>query len=159
MVWLMRSLWPFSSRDGLHRYANFMAVAAYSNQEEIFARVRGRYPLDTQFIVLPMDMRGMRRGRSRQNIREQHLELKALADKYPDQIIPFVHIDPRSQTAFSGPEPVEFIKEFHEAGFKGIKLYPPLGYSPQDELLRPIYAYASEHDLPIMTHCSRGGVR
>lgn len=159
LVWLMRTLWPFSSRDILHRYANFMAIAAYKSQEQILKEVQGRYPLDTKFIVLPMDLRGMRRGKIKQDITTQHEELKDLAEKYRKQIIPFIHIDPRSETKFSGPNPVEFIKKFHAVGFKGIKLYPPLGYDVTDDLLTPIYEYANENNLPVMTHCSMGGVK
>lgn len=147
-------------RDIFERYANFVEIADYDNQMEIFQRVRGRYPLNTKFIVLPMDMRGMGYGEPRQDIDNQHLELKSLVDCYPDQIIPFIHIDPRSGTpCLSGPNSLAFIRKFHEKGFKGIKLYPPLGYDPTAEFLMPIYKYANEHNLPVMVHCNRGGVK
>ena len=147
-------------RDCCERYANFIEIASYASQEEIFKKVRGRYPLDTKFIVLPMDMRGMGYGKPKQDIYEQHMELKKLADFYPDQIIPFIHIDPRSGGPdLPGPEPVRFIRKFHEKGFRGIKLYPPLGYDADDERLTPIYEYAHKNILPVMVHCSRGGVR
>ncbi|MEM7238861.1 MAG: amidohydrolase family protein, partial [Pseudomonadota bacterium] len=46
------------------------------------------------------------------------------------------------------------------SGFRGIKLYPPLGYSPSHPVLMDeIYPYCVENDLPVMSHCSRGGVR
>lgn len=163
--WLGRKiLWSLGreieGRDIFERYANFMEIASYCSQEKVFKKVRGRYPLNTQFVVLPMDMRGMGYGEPKQDINEQHLELKRLAECYPDQIIPFIHIDPRSGgPELSGPDPVEFIQKFHKKGFKGIKLYPPLGYDAADDLLMPIYGYANEHSLPVMVHCTRGGVR
>ncbi len=163
--WLVRKLLRLcgriiKGRDICERYANFIEIAAYVSQEEIFKKVRGRYPLNTQFIVLPMDMRGMGYGKPEQDINEQHVELKRLAECYPDQIIPFIHIDPRSGGPdLSGPDPVEFIQKFHKKGFKGIKLYPPLGYDAADKSLMPIYKYANDHSLPVMVHCSRGGVR
>ena len=159
LVWLLRNMWPFSGKDTPHRYANLTAISAYKFQKEIFEEVRGRYPLDTKFIVLPMDLRGMRRGTPKQDICAQHEELKKLAAQYPEQIIPFIHIDPRSASKFSGPEPLKFIKRFHEKGFRGIKLYPPLGYSASAKELMPIYEYANKHQLPVMIHCSRGGVK
>ena len=83
--------------------------------------------------------------------------LRDWADRYPDQIIPFIHIDPRSGGRdLPGPDPLEFIRKFHKKGFRGIKLYPPLGYDAADELLMPIYGYANEHSLPVMVHCTRG---
>ena len=156
--WLTRKL--LRSLNIFERYANFIEIASYGSQERIFEKVRRRYPLSTQFIVLPMDMRGMGYGKPRQDINEQHVELKRLADRYPDQIIPFIHIDPRSGGPdLPGPDPLEFIRKFHKKGFRGIKLYPPLGYDAADELLMPIYGYANEHSLPVMVHCTRGGVR
>lgn len=159
LVWLLRSLWPWSSRDLPNRYANFIAIAAFKTQKEIFEIVRGRYPLDTKFVILPMDLRGMQRGNPRQSIIEQHEELKKLAEEYPNQVIPFIHIDPRSGSTLAGPKPLDFIERFHRDGFKGIKLYPPLGYDAADPIVMPIYEFANEHNLPIMTHCSRGGVK
>ena len=51
------------------------------------------------------------------------------------------------------------VKNLYEnAHFKGIKLYPPLGYYPNDTRLHPVYEYAQKKDIPIMSHCSRGGV-
>ncbi|WP_227268444.1 amidohydrolase family protein [Roseobacter weihaiensis] len=42
--------------------------------------------------------------------------------------------------------------------FRGIKLYPPLGYWPQDARLKHMWAYCAANDVPVMTHCSRGGI-
>ena len=42
--------------------------------------------------------------------------------------------------------------------FKGIKLYPALGYFPFDEELLPLYAYCIQHGIPITTHCVEGTI-
>ena len=54
-------------------------------------------------------------------------------------------------------DPVSFIRHLHQDGlkdikFKGIKLYPPLGYSPDDARLRPIWKYANDQKLPVISH-------
>jgi predicted TIM-barrel fold metal-dependent hydrolase len=42
---------------------------------------------------------------------------------------------------------------------RGIKLYPPLGYSPDNPVLEPIWQYADTNRLPVISHCmSKGGV-
>ena len=156
LAWFLRNL-PFGG-EKLRRYASFIEIAARKSQREIFQEIRTRYPLSTRFVVLPMDLRGLERGTPRRDIRRQHQELAELAEKYPDQILPFIHVDPRSATRFGGPEPLEIIEEFHAKGFRGIKLYPPLGYAADDDIVMPIYAYAEQHGLPVMSHCSRGGV-
>lgn len=64
-------------------------------------------------------------------------------------IIPFIHIDPRRKGV------LELLKKsVEEWGFKGVKLYPPLGYFPYDELLYPVYDYCKKNKLSIISHCS-----
>lgn len=40
--------------------------------------------------------------------------------------------------------------------FKGIKIYPALGYFPFDEDLLPLWAYCEQRNIPITTHCIEG---
>ena len=40
--------------------------------------------------------------------------------------------------------------------FSGFKIYPALGYYPFDEHLLPLWRYASENNIPIMSHCVMG---
>jgi len=139
------------------------AAATFDSQNKSFQELAGRYPMDTRFIVLPMDLRGTDRGQPDQDIEAQHLELARLAKNYTSKIIPFVHVDPNS-SRWRGPDPVTFIKKLVEDGlegvkFKGIKLYPPLGYLPSDPKVRDIFRYANEKELPVMVHCSSGIVR
>ena len=42
--------------------------------------------------------------------------------------------------------------------FKGIKLYPALGYYPFDHDLLPLYVYCVQNDIPITTHCIEGTI-
>lgn len=52
-----------------------------------------------------------------------------------------------------------FVKTYMEdRRFSGFKIYPALGYYPFDDDLLPIWRYASENDIPIMTHCVKGVV-
>jgi uncharacterized protein len=99
----------------------------------------------------------MGRDKMPQSIIEQHDELLQIKNnpKYADKIIPFVHFDPRREAPQSA---IELIKKYISLGFGGIKLYPNLGYSPDDPLLKPIWKYANKKQLPVMVHCSRGGV-
>jgi predicted TIM-barrel fold metal-dependent hydrolase len=42
--------------------------------------------------------------------------------------------------------------------FSGFKIYPALGYYPFDEQLLPLWRYAAERQIPIMTHCILGTI-
>jgi uncharacterized protein len=141
-------------RSRLARYARILEISHDRDQEAIFNIARGYYPENTRFVVLPMDMAYMDRGKVKQSLAEQHEDLRLLQQNYGDVVIPFAAVDPRR------PGVVETTKELlAERGFRGIKLYPPLGYSPNDPVLEPLYAYAERHRIPVLTHCSRGGVQ
>jgi predicted TIM-barrel fold metal-dependent hydrolase len=162
---------PLRDDDLLERYANFLRHGTMQDQKETFERLKRCYNDTTKFVVLPMDLRALDpENEPAQGIYEQHKKLAELAAKPSTQarIIPFVHIDPRLSNDIDDREDAEdaatFIKNLHEDGldgiqFKGIKLYPPLGYHPEDESLKSIWKYANDNSLPVITHCmSRGGV-
>ena len=91
------------------------------------------------------------------------------ASDSPEQYHPFLFVDPRRTQEeganFFDYELVNgrmslkpcFIKTYMEdRKFSGFKIYPALGYYPFDEYLLPIWRYASENNIPIMTHCVIG---
>ena len=45
-----------------------------------------------------------------------------------------------------------------DGSFKGIKIYPALGYFPFDEDLLALWSYCVQHDIPITTHCTKGTI-
>jgi len=89
-------------RDELKRLAALPQHAAeYSNQQENFKALKNYYKGDgkLKYIVLPMDLRALSMDPPpTKSIESQHQELANLAQTYPDEITPFVHIDPRSET-------------------------------------------------------------
>ncbi len=150
--WLLGTLNPFDNRDLFNRFGNFVKVASAKSQEKIFRLVQSRYPAGTRFIVLPMDMAFMGKGRVPEALETQHEDLARLRDKLGDVVIPFAAVDPRRQDV------LPMLRQLVEQrGFKGIKVYPNLGYRPDDPVLMEVWQYAVEQNLPVMTHCSRGG--
>lgn len=82
-------------------------------------------------------------------------DLEALYDKYPEEVVPFLAVDPRRIGIMKLIE----MKIAKGSGvFKGIKLYPPLGYLPTHPNLKLIYEYCIDYDIPIIVHCSNGGM-
>ncbi|PKN94531.1 MAG: hypothetical protein CVU44_05470 [Chloroflexi bacterium HGW-Chloroflexi-6] len=135
------------------RHIVVMADAAeHEKQEEILLDMMGFYPSQTRFGLLSMDMDYMEAGPPEQDFLKQLEQLAALKQKYPEQIVPFMAIDPRR------PGLLDLAKKQIELGFGGFKLYPPLGYYPFDERLDEVYAFAEAEGLPIITHCSPGGI-
>ncbi|CAB5125328.1 hypothetical protein D3OALGA1CA_2859 [Olavius algarvensis associated proteobacterium Delta 3] len=154
VFFILRVANPFEDRDQLHRYANILQTSYGQRQEKIFKQVRAYYPLDTKFVVLPMDFAFMSAGAIETDIYQQHDELASLRDNNSGQVIPFVAVDPRRE------EVLEMLKDLVEnKNYRGIKIYPPLGYPPDHRVLYDVYKYAQRKHLPIMAHCSRGGAR
>lgn len=142
-----------SPRDRIERYARMLEISHHRRQAEVFELVRAMYPAGTRFVVLPMDMTYMAAGTPRVSIDRQHAELRELRDHHPDVVIPFAAVDPRQERVVD-----KTIALIERDGFRGIKLYPPVGYDPGDRRLEPLYAYAEERAIPVMAHCSRYGV-
>ncbi|NJK98478.1 MAG: amidohydrolase family protein [Bacteroidales bacterium] len=145
---LLNNINPFSENDTFDRYVQFVKIGTLASQEKIFNECLKYYPPDTRFAVLPMDMAYMGAGKVQRCYTEQLDELATLTMKYP-QLNPFVHIDPRRE-GFTDI----FRKYVEEKGFKGLKIYPPLGYFPDDERFYPLYAYCEKNNLPVIAHCS-----
>jgi len=147
----LNKLNPKSNDDIFDRSASFVNIGNFKSQLEIFKFLKGFYPENSKFIILSMDMEYMRAGKVHQPFVQQLDELSNIKKKYPDQIFPFIAVDPRR------PNITNVVKEYIEKhNFQGIKLYPPLGYYPFDERLYQVYEYAQNNKIPIISHCSPG---
>ena len=84
----------------------------------------------------------------------KHLEeLQELQRDNPETVLPFLAVDPRR----IGIE--ELVREqVVDGAFKGVKLYPPLGYLPTHPNLYPIYRLCVKHNIPVTVHTSKGGL-
>jgi predicted TIM-barrel fold metal-dependent hydrolase len=177
ILFLLSKLWSFigifshqQSKELMHRYLNIGRYAFHKQQATIFGKLRAQYPADTGFILLPMDMEYMQAGKVKMSYHEQMKELATIKENYPNQAYPFVFADPRrleeesthfQYTILNGRVELQkcFIKEYlEEYGFNGIKIYPALGYYPFDEELLPLWKYAADKGIPILTHCIRGTI-
>ncbi|WP_299179876.1 hypothetical protein [uncultured Aquimarina sp.] len=162
------------TKDLLERYLLLGRFTLYKNQSKIFSSMKEQYPPGTKFIVLPMDMEYMGAGRLKPENSYQH-QMQELADIKENSInkdafLPFVFAEPRrikdekdhfKYTFNNGTVTLEdcFIKEYIEdKKFDGFKIYPALGYYPFDEELLPLWKYAADNQLPIMTHCIKGTI-
>ena len=183
MFFLLKKLWSFLSIlpnkktiEFIGRYVNIGRFAYYRKQAKLFDRLKDQYPSGTRFIILPMDMEFMEAGKIpvAGNFETQMRELAQLKIRagYKDLIHPFVFADPRRTMVGTKPffawehdnkgnvmlQPC-FIKEYIEQlNFSGFKIYPALGYYPFDETLLPLWKYAADKKLPVLTHTIRGTI-
>lgn len=138
------------------RLVRFARMSLKGRQQKVFEHLELYYPRATRFVVLPMDMAAMGRGAPLVTVEQQHEELLSLAQapETGGRIVPFAAVDPRRRNALA------LLERFHRLGCRGLKIYPNLGYLPDHpRLMDELYPYCAAHGLPVMTHCSRGGVK
>lgn len=170
------------TREMIVRYVNIGRYAFHRQQSRIFSKLRSQYPEGTGFVVLPMDMDYMAAGTSRIRYRDQMQELAEMKENNRNKktLFPFVFVDPRrcvpvaeEKRSKEGDKPFFewrqegskvvledcFIREYlEERKFSGIKIYPALGYFPFDIKLLPLWKYAADNGIPVLTHCIRGTI-
>ncbi len=105
-------------------------------------------------------------------VEEQMKLYEKIIRLYKGKIHPLVAFDPMSEVHYSeipGYQSLKWVKEaVEERGFIGVKVYPPMGFFPInnvvhdqgnansqeiDDALRSLYGWCIDKDVPIMAHC------
>lgn len=183
LIWkVIKALPGKQTKEMFQRYLNIGRYAFHQKQKTILSKLRSQYPRDTGFIILPMDMDYMEAGEAKTRYRDQMQELAELKENSgaKNELFPFIFADPRrmvkpkdeiryrqgdkeyfSWELSNGQISLRdcFIKDYLEdKKFSGIKIYPALGYYPFDEKLLPLWKYAADNQIPVMTHCIKGTI-
>ncbi len=98
--------------------------------------------------------RGKHKYRLSRGYRKHMEELERLAKRHPETVIPFLAVDPRRY----GFMDLVRAKVGKDKPFKGIKLYPALGYLPSHPQLIELYEFCIKHDVPITLHALKVGL-
>jgi len=69
------------------------------------------------------------------------------------RMMPFIAADPRRENVTD-----VVLDALASGAFHGVKIYPVMGYEPNDARLYPIYEHCAAHAVPITTHCQNGGI-
>ena len=73
-------------------------------------------------------------------------EVLAAVKKYPGRFIGGIYIDPRQRDF------MDVFERYFEEGFKYVKIWPPVGFYPDDEILFPLYEKLEKFDMPLLSH-------
>lgn len=169
------------------RYLLIAKYAVYKKQTHIFSKMKEQYPKGSGFVLLPMDMKYMEAGTCKDTYESQLVALAKIKNsvEYKKQgagIHPFIFVDPRRiqeddakkkcQKKFSASDLFNYshkegtitleqslVKTYiEEHSFAGFKIYPAIGYYPFEKELLPLWKYACDHEIPIMSHCIKGTI-
>jgi len=157
LAWMARLFGQEHLSDQLKRLYQFQQQGERASQQEILDDVADHYPSDSRFIILPMALQQTGFGKVPVSLKDQHDELAQMRDLAlgRDTIVPFATLDPRDPGSVA-----ECQRALTDLGFQGLKIYPRLGFAPDDDaLMQTIYPMVDKLDIPVMTHCSRGGVQ
>lgn len=158
--WLFKLFSP-NYRHIVERYIEFVEIGTSATQQEIFDKEAVAYSrLGTYRIVAltqVLDFLDYDSKSGHRTIQTQVQEVINIKRNvlYHDRLIPFLGVDPRMQ----GIDFTKWLSDHinKDIGFQGIKIYPAYGYFPFDIRLEPVWKWASDNNVPVMTHCTRGG--
>lgn len=156
---LIRLLSKKHGNSLFQKYLNFIEVGTQQSQGDIYRNVLENYKsLDPnmRFIALTLNMDHMDiQHSSHAKIGAQLEEIEKLRAFYPNNLFPFIGVDPRHK---SDEELANWVRmKVNKRTFFGIKIYPALGFFPFDPKLDQLYKWAEENEIPVMTHCTRSG--
>lgn len=146
--------------SALSRYLEFVKIGSAASQADVFNQIRPSYnQIDkVRYIALTLNMDHMAHYNSTHPpIDSQLREIIDLKKTYPDNLFPFISLDPRH---LGDPDQLlAWMQQYmnNHKFFYGIKIYPAKGFFPFDPALDKIYAFAETNQIPIMTHCTRVG--
>lgn len=159
----MRKIIKFLSRKRGHsmfqRYLEFIEIGTQNSQGDIFQILKSSYNTlspDMRFIALTLNMDYMDTQKSQHaRIEDQLHEVEKLRSYYPNNLFPFIGVDPRH---LGGSSLANWVSsKLKTLNYFGIKLYPAMGFFPFDPRLDDMYRWASDNNVPVMTHCTRSG--
>jgi len=140
------------------RYASFLERGVHSDQLDVFHDLSNSYPgEDIKFVSLILDMDHLGNINSNK-INTQIQGAITVKKKYPDNVLLFLGLDPRSYN--SGNEMLAFVRNNFDTKilnntvypFTGLKIYPSTGFYVFDEKLKPTFEWAADNGVPIMSH-------
>jgi predicted TIM-barrel fold metal-dependent hydrolase len=78
--------------------------------------------------------------------------LKAVR-QHPDRLIGNVYLDPRDHDV------IDTFEKYMNEGFKSVKMFPPVGFAPDDERYFPLYEKIEQHGVPILFHAGQTNIK
>ena len=94
-----------------------------------------------------------------QQLKETEFAAQTVNKQYERQrLLPFIAVDPRRDGILDVVKRKIPPEKENRGVFRGIKIYPPMGFDLYDARLYPIYEYCAENAIPVTAHCASKGV-
>jgi predicted TIM-barrel fold metal-dependent hydrolase len=160
IIWLLQNL-AKGFYVSIERLLEFIEIGTSSTQQEIFNDIADTYRHLGDFRIVALtqvlDYLDLEQPSYHTRIQTQVHQVAEIKRNalYQNNICPFLGIDPRMINV----NLLQWVKKYinKDYGFCGIKIYPAAGFFPFDPRLDEVWKYAEDKQIPIMTHCTRGG--
>jgi predicted TIM-barrel fold metal-dependent hydrolase len=73
--------------------------------------------------------------------------------EHADRLLGNVYIDPREGDA------LQTLKRYLDQGFRAVKLFPPVGFFPDEERFHPLYEEIERRGVPVLVHTGQTNVK
>jgi predicted TIM-barrel fold metal-dependent hydrolase len=150
------------------RYASFLSIGKNSDEIDVFRILSVQYESGFKFAALTMYMESLGIKGSESGFEGQLEGVMDIKQRYPDDLLVFLGIDPRWKG--NGTELRQIVEEKFNyrlavAGgrsvypYVGLKLYPSAGFYAFDSGLKETFEWAADNGVPIISHCNYlGGI-
>lgn len=149
-------------RSAIQRYIEFVEIGTSATQKDIYDKLSKNYtkfgPFKIIVLTQVLDYLDLERSSNHIKIQTQVAEVCDIKRNalYQNNIYPFLGVDARQVGIdLVADWTSKYISKLY--GFCGIKIYPAAGFFPFDKRLDALWAWAEQNQIPIMTHCTRGG--
>jgi len=72
---------------------------------------------------------------------------------HPDRLIGNVYIDAREA------DMLDTLKRYLDRGFRAMKIFPPVGFTPDDERMFPVYEEVERRGVPVLSHAGQTNIK
>jgi hypothetical protein len=72
---------------------------------------------------------------------------------HPDRLLGNVYLDPREKGA------LDTFERYMDAGFRAVKLFPPVGFSPDEDRFHPLYERIERRGVPVLVHTGQTNIQ
>jgi predicted TIM-barrel fold metal-dependent hydrolase len=106
------------------------------------------------WCMSPLDLSGLKEDPEypymTSSFRSTNEDVARLRERLPEKIVPFVYVDPRE------PKAAETVRKWVAGeGFRGLKLYPPIGFYPDSPEILEFLSAVDDLAIPILFHAGR----
>lgn len=133
----------------------WLRIGMMKNIDEVTDDLIAHLDEDDVVVLLPMDIIDKNAGKKERQLFIKQLEsTEKQSLRYPGRVLPFAMVNPVRKESFD-----LFKKSIDSGACVGLKLYPSLGFSIENTMVKKALKYCNDHSVPVLLHGNDRGFR